>query len=80
MIRVACVILQAPLAERLDPALDAESAKFRAMYLKLMQEQLRLRKWDSVVSVLDAMANAAGMAPSLSFLLMVLDVRDVFVC
>lgn len=71
-----CVLCcQAPLGERLDPSLSQESAKYRGMYQKLILEQLRLKKWDSVSSILDSMCNAQGMAPSLSFILTILDVR-----
>lgn len=64
---------EATLADRIDPSLDAETAKYRGMYQKLVLEQVKLKKWDSVSAVLDSMANAQGMAPPLALLLSVLD-------
>jgi hypothetical protein len=54
--------------------MEAEAAKYRSLYQKLLLEQLRLKKWDSAAAVLDSMASAPGMAPSLSLLLAVLEV------
>ncbi len=67
-------LLQPLAGEKSDAGMEADAARFRSMYQKLIMEQLKLRKWDSVTAVLDSMANAQGMAPSLSLLLTVLDV------
>ena len=57
----------------------AETTKYQTMYQTLLMEQLKLKKWDSVASVLDSMASAPGMAPTLSQLLTVLHVRAMAV-
>ena len=65
--------------DRTDKTLVTETQKYSSMYQTLLMEQLKLKKWDSVASVLDSMASAPGMAPTLSQLLAVLKVcRDCF--
>ena len=66
--------MQSSTAERSDTTLATESRKYSTMYQTLLMEQLKLRKWDSVASVLDSMSNAPGMAPTLHQLMAVLNV------
>ncbi len=68
------VCLQASHKDRTDATMSAETRKYAAMYQALLMEQLKLKKWDSVAAVLDSMASAPGMSPTLSQLLAVLEV------
>jgi hypothetical protein len=62
-------------SERSDSVLATETHRYRTMYQTLLAEQLKLKKWDSVATVLDTMSNSQGLAPSLAQLMSVLQVR-----